>query len=89
MMLQKYNFGNTHVSLGTRTKTKPGNQISKILNILKQLENISMNTDSPHSAGRRTPPRAAFIMSNDKLDICIVSYSAGASSSFKQRQRHF
>jgi hypothetical protein len=72
MMLRKYNFGNTHVSLGTRTKTKPGNQISKILNILKQLENISMNTDSPHSAGRRTPPRAAFIMSNDKLDSQFV-----------------
>lgn len=51
---------------------KSENITSTIRNVLKQLEGTSMDADPPRLAGRCTPPRATFAMSNDKSDSQFV-----------------
>ena len=69
---QKCHFWHSHVSFWRRIKNKSVDVTSTIRDVLKQGEEIGMDADPPRPAGRCTPLRATFAMSNDKSESQLV-----------------
>ena len=69
---RKNDFSGSHASFWRRIKNKSEDITSTIRDVLKQLEGIGMDADPPRTAGRCTPLRSTFAMSNDKSESQLV-----------------